>query len=168
MPAGFTPDSYPLILASNILSGGESSRLYRKLVYEDRIAVQSAGFGQFTEDPNLFLAFAIMNQGKTPEEGEKAVEGILEQIKTTPVEAKELEKAKNQQVSAFILGRETVQEIADALGHDAVIGGDPELLNTDLDRFLRVTPEDIQRVAREYFTAARRTVLVVETPKAPK
>ena len=168
MPSAFTPDSYPLILASNILSGGESSRLYRKLVYEDRIAVQSAGFGQFSEDPNLFLAYAIMNQGKTPAEGEKAIDGILEQIKTTPVEAKELEKAKNLQLSGFILGRETVQEIADALGRDAVIGGDPELLNTDLDRFLRVTPEDIQRVAREYFTAAHRTVLVVETPKAAR
>ena len=165
MPAAYTPDSYPLNLTSNILSGGESSRLYRKLVYEDRIAVQTAGFGSFTEHPNLFIAYAVMNQGKTPADGEKAMDGILEQIKRAPVGEKELDKATNQQISSFILGRETAQEIASALGHDAVIGGDPELLNTDLDRYLRVTPADIQRVAREYFTAARRTMLIVETPK---
>src|SRR5712692_1818956 len=166
MPAAYTPDSYPLILASNILSGGESSRLYRRLVYQDRIAVQTAGIGSFTEHPNLFLAFAIMNQGKTPAEGEKAMDAILEQMKTEPVDAKELEKAKNQQIAGFILGRQTVQDLASALGHDAVIGGDAELTNTDLDRYLRVTPQDIERVAREYFTAARRTTLIVETPKA--
>jgi len=166
MPAAYTPDSYPLILASNILSGGESSRLYRKLVYEERIAVQTAGIGSFTEHPNLFLAFAVMNQGKTPAEGEKAVDAILKQMKTEPVEAKEIEKAKNQQIAGFILGRQTVQDLAGALAHDAVIGGDPELLNTDLDRYLRVTPQDIERVAREYFTTAGRTVLIVETPKA--
>ena len=165
MPAAYTPDSYPLNLASNILSGGESSRLYRKLVYEDRIAVQTAGFGLFAEQPNLFFTFAVMNQGKTPAEGEKAIEAILEQMKTTPVEAKELEKSQNQQIAGFILERETVQQIADALGRDAVIGGDPQLLNSELDRYLRVTPTDIQRVAREYFTPARRTILVVETPK---
>ncbi|HEV1995090.1 MAG TPA: pitrilysin family protein [Candidatus Acidoferrum sp.] len=168
MPAAYTPDSYPLNLASNILSGGESSRLYRKLVYEDRIAVQSAGFGSFTEHPNLFIAYAVMNQGKTPAEGEKAMEAILEQMRSSPVDAKELDKAKNQQIGGFILGRETVQEIANALGHDAVIGGDAELLNTNLDRYLRVTPADVQRVAREYFTAARRTILIVETPKGAK
>jgi zinc protease len=166
MPAAFTLDSYPLTLASNILSGGESSRLYRKLVYEDRIAVQTAGFGLFAEQPNLFFAFAVMNQGKTAAEGEKAIDAILKQMESEPVGAKELEKARNQQIAGFILGRQTNQEIATALGHDAVIGGDAELLNTDLERYLRVTPADIERVAREYFTTARRTVLTVENPKA--
>ena len=168
MPAAYTPDSYPLNLAANILSGGESGRLYRKLAYDDRIAVQSAGFAAFTEHPNLFLTYAIMNQGKTLAEGEKAIDGILEQIKTAPVEAKELEKAKNQQTAGVILGRETVQEIASTLAHNAVVGGDPNLLNTDLDRDLRVTAADIQRVSREYFAPARRTILVVETPKTTK
>ncbi len=65
VPAQYGPDSYPLDLASNILSGGESGRLYRKLVYDDQIAVQVSGAGNFTEDPNLFFAIAIMNQGRT-------------------------------------------------------------------------------------------------------
>src|SRR5712692_5517345 len=165
MPGLFTPDSYPLSLASNILSAGESSRLYRKLVYEDRLAVEAAGFGNFTEDPNLFWVFAIMNEGKTPAEGEKAIEGVLERMKAQSVDAKELEKSKNQEIAAFILGRETMQHKADALGRYAVLGKDPGLINTELRRYLQATPADIQRVAREYFIPQRRTVLVVEPPK---
>jgi zinc protease len=165
MPALFTPDSYPLNLASNILSQGESSRLYRRLVYEDRIATDAEGFGNFTEDPNLFWAFAVMNQGKTAAQGEKAIDAVLEQMKTQPVDAKELEKAKNQVIAAFILGRQTDQRKADAIGQYAVLGKDPDLVNSDLGRFLRVTAADIQRAAREYFMPEHRTVLVVEPPK---
>ena len=166
IPALFTPDSYPLNLASNILSQGESSRLYRKLVYDERLAIEAAGFGNFTEDPNLFWALAIMNQGKSAAEGEKAIDATLKLMKTQPVEAKELQKAKNQVIANFILGRQTAQQKADAIGQYAVLGKDPDLVNTELERFLRVTPADIQRVARQYLVPQRRTVLVVEPPQA--
>ncbi len=166
MPPLFTPDSYPLILAANILSHGESSRLYRKLVYEDRVAVQSAGFGNFTEHPNLFWAYAVMNEGHSATEGERSIEAILERMKNEPVSDRELEKAKNQVIANFILGRQTAQEKADAIGRYAVLGRDPKLINAELERYLRVTPADIQRVAREYFVPKQRTVLLVEPPKA--
>src|SRR6202041_1279571 len=78
IPARYTPDSYALDLASNILTGGESSLLYQSLVYKDQIAVQTAGYGDFSEDPNLFWAFAIMNPGHSPEDGEKALWSILD------------------------------------------------------------------------------------------
>ena len=166
VPARFSPDAYPLDLASNILAGGESSRLYQTLVYKEQIAVQSAGFGNFTEDPNLFWAYAIMNQGHTAEEGEKAVVAVLDELKAEPVGAKELEKAKNQEISGFILGRNTDEEKAVALGAAAVVGKNPELVNTELDRYLKNTAADLQRVAKEYFVPQRSTVLIV-TPAAP-
>jgi zinc protease len=165
MSAEFTPDSYPLILASNILSGGESSRLYRQLVYKDQIALQTAGIGNFTEHPNLFLAFAILNPGKSVAEGEKALEGVLETMRTEPVSTEDLEKAKNQEISGDILGRRTAQQKADAIGRAAVIGRDPNLVNTSLEHFLHVTPADIQRVAHEYLDPAHRTVMLIEPPK---
>ena len=161
IPARYQPDAYPLDLASNILAGGESSRLYQALVYKDRVAVQSAGFGNFSEDPNLFWAYAIMNQGHTAEEGKKAVESVLNDLKEKPVDAKELEKAKNQEISGFILGRDTDQEKAVALAEAAVIGKDPALVNSELDRYLKVTPADIQHAAQEYFVPQHSTVLVV-------
>ena len=166
VPARFSPDAYPLDLASNILAGGESSRLYQTLVYKEQIAVQSAGFGNFTEDPNLFWAYAIMNQGHTAEEGEKAVVAVLDELKAEPVGAKELEKAKNQEISGFILGRNTDEEKAVALGAAAVVGKNPDLVNTELDRYLKNTAADLQRVAKEYFVPQRSTVLIV-TPTAP-
>jgi zinc protease len=165
VPAEYTTDAYPLDLASNILSGGESGRLYRKLVYEDQVAVQVNGAGNFTEDPNLFFAIAVMNQGKTAAEGEKEIHDVLEAMKTTPVSPAELDKAKNQEIAAVILGRETDQSKADAIGRYSVIGKNPNLINTDLANFLKVTAEDIERVARDYFAAARSTVLVVDVPK---
>jgi zinc protease len=166
VPARYAPDAYPLDLASNILAGGESSRLYQTLVYKDRIAVQAAGFGNFTEDPNLFWAYAIMNQGHTADEGEKTLLAVLDELKSRPVDAKEFAKAENQEISGFILGRDTDEEKAVALETAAVIGKNPELVNTELDRYLKVTPADIQRVAREYFTLGHATVLFI-APAAP-
>jgi len=167
VPARYAPDAYALDLASNILAGGESSRLYQTLVYKDRIAVQAAGFGNFTEDPNLFWAYAIMNQGHTADEGEKTLLAVLDELKSRPVDAKELAKAENQEISGFILGRHTDEEKAVALETAAVIGKNPELVNTELDRYLKVTPADIERVAKEYLTLEHATVLFI-SPAAPE
>jgi len=165
MPARYAPDSYPLDMASNILAGGESSLLYQSLVYKDRIAVEAGGFGYFTEDPNLFWAYAIMNQGHTAAEGEQSVVNVLEDLKAKAVDSKELEKARNQEISGFILGRETDQEKGDAIGAATVLGKDPHMVNTELDRYLKVTADDVQRVARQYFTKQQSTVLLI-TPAA--
>ncbi len=166
VPAKYTPDSYPLDLASNILAGGESGRLYQALVYKQQLAVQAAGFGNFTEDPNLFWAYAIMNQGKSPQDGKTAIVGVLDELKVKPVETKEIEKAKNQEIAGAILGRDTDEEKAVALASAAVIGKDAALVNTELDRYLKVTPADIQRVAQNYFNLKRATVMII-TPAAP-
>jgi len=161
IPARYTPDSYPLDLASNILAGGESSRLFQQLLYKDQIAAQTYGFANLTEDPNLFYAIAVLNSGHTPDEGEKALENVLDGLKSQPVNAKELEKAKNQEIAGFILGRETDEERAVALGAATVVGKDPNLVNTELERYLKVTPADIERAAKEYFVRAHSTVIIV-------
>jgi zinc protease len=168
IPARYAPDTYPLDLASNVLAGGESSRLYQTLVYKDQIAVQAAGSANFSEDPNLYWAYAIMNPGHTPEDGKKALVTVLDGLKTAPVEPQELEKAKNQEIAGFILGRGTDEEKAVALASAAVIGRDPELVNTELGRYLTISPVDIQRVARDYFDLQHATVMLVTTSATPQ
>jgi zinc protease len=163
IPARYAPDTYPLNLASDILSGGESSRLYQTLVYKDQIAVEAAGSANFSEDPNLYWAYAIMNPGHSPDDGQKALVTVLDGLKTQPVESRELEKAKNQEISGFILGRDTDEEKAVALAAAAVIGKDPELVNTELARYLPISPADIQRVAQGYFDLQHATVMLVTT-----
>ncbi|HXA56108.1 MAG TPA: pitrilysin family protein [Candidatus Acidoferrum sp.] len=166
MPARCATDSYPLELASDILAGGESSRLYQELVYKQRIAVETAGFGDFSEDPNLFWAYAIMNQGHNTEEGEKAILNVLDAMKAQPVEIEELQKAKNQEIAGFVLGRDTDEDKAVAIENAAVVCKDPDLVNTELDRYLGVTRDDIERVAKSYFVPKQSTVMFV-SPAAP-
>jgi len=159
MPARFAPESYSLDLASNILAGGESSLLYQSLVYKQRIAAAAAGFGNFTEDPNLFWVYAIMAPGHTADEGEKALDSVLADVKRNGVSANDLQKAKNQEISSEILGRETDQERAEALGEAAVIGKNPELVNTDLAKYEAVTAAAIRHAADLYFDQKHETVL---------
>lgn len=159
MPARFALESYPLDLASNILAGGESSLLYQSLVYKQRIAAAAAGFGNFTEDPNLFWVYAIMSPGHTAQEGEKALDAVLADVKKSGVSSSDLQKAKNQEISTEILGRETDQEKAGALGEAAVIGKNPDLVNTDLAKYEAVTTAAIQHAADLYFNQKHETVL---------
>jgi zinc protease len=164
-PANFAPDSYPLDVATSILSNGQSSILYKELVYEQRLAAQAQAFGFFSEDPNLIIFRAILNQGKTPAEGEKALDAVIEQLKTTLVPPRDLEKAKNQEIASIVLRRQRVQAKANALGLCAVVGKDVNLVNTELDRYLNVTAADIQRTAQQYLVSTQRTVLIVEPPQ---
>ena len=77
------------------------------------------------------------------------------------MEAKEIEKAKNQEISTLILGRDTDEEKAIALASATVFGKNTELVNFELERYLKITPEDIQRVAKEYFVSQHATVLLI-------
>ena len=110
------PDSYPLHIASKVLSDGQSSRIYRKLVYEKQIALAAFGGGNIIEDPNLFFAVAIVQPGQTPEEAVDALIAELDRLKTEPITAAELQQAKNQFARDYILGRESNQDKAQHLG----------------------------------------------------
>src|SRR5687767_8169295 len=79
------PDSYPLHIASKILSDGQSSRIYRKLVYEKQIALAAFGGGNIIEHPNLFFAVAIVHPGKSPDEAVDTLIGELDRLRNEPV-----------------------------------------------------------------------------------
>ena len=79
------PDSYPLHIASKVLSDGQSSRIYRKLVYEKRLALAAFGGGNIIEDPNLFYAVAIVQPGHTPEEAIDALIAELDRLRNEPI-----------------------------------------------------------------------------------
>ena len=155
------PDSYPLHIASKILSDGQSSRIYRKLVYEKGIALAAFGGGNIIEDPNLFFAVAIVQPGKTTEEATTALIAELDRLRNEPVSAAELQQAKNQFARDYILGRESNQSKADQLGHAVVIHNDIKTADGEFDIFQGLTTADVQRVARTYFTPENRVVLTI-------
>src|SRR6185503_9742060 len=97
------PDSYPLHVASKVLSDGESSRIYRKLVYEKQLALAAFGGGNIIEHPNLFFAVAIVQPGQKPEDAANALIAELDRLRTEPISDAELEQAKNQFARDYIL-----------------------------------------------------------------
>jgi len=156
------PDSYPLHLTSKILFDGESARITRDLVYDKRIAVAAFGSANLLEDPNLFYAVAIIPAGQSAETVEQALLAEFENLKTTAVTSHELERAKNQFMRDYIIGRETNEQKALHLAHAAVIHNDVTRADAEIDIFEKLTPMDIQRVARTYFTQNNRTVLYIQ------
>ena len=158
------PDSYPLHLMSKILFDGESARMTRNLVYDKRIAVAAFGSANILEDPNLFYAVAIVPAGQSLEMVEREMLAQFESVKNEGVTAHELERAKNQFMRDYIIGRETDEQKALHLAHAAVIHNDVRTADAEIDVFLQLTTADIQRVAKSYFTEKNRTVLYI-TPK---
>jgi zinc protease len=155
------PDSYPLHMASKILSDGQSSRIFRKLVYESGLALTAYGGGNIIEHPNLFFAVAIVQPGKSPADVEAALIAELDRMKDEPVSEHELQRAKNQFARDYILGRETTQQKAAQLAHAVVIHNDITTADGEFEIFQKTTAADIQRVARTYFTPTNRLVITI-------
>jgi zinc protease len=155
------PDSYPLHIAAKVLSDGQSSRIYEKLVYEKQLAVAAFGNANLIEDPNLFYAVAIVQPGHTPEEVTETLIAELERLKTEPISDHELQRTKNQFARDYILGRESNQQKALQLAHAVVIHNDIKTADGEFDIFQNTTVSDVQRVARTYFKPENRMVLTI-------
>src|SRR5205809_753500 len=106
------PDSYPLHIAAKVLSDGQSSRIYKKLVYDTQMAVAAFGNANLIEDPNLFYAVAIVQPPHTTQEAADALIAELEKLKAEPITEHELQRAKNQFARDYIVSRESNQSKA--------------------------------------------------------
>ena len=154
------PDAYPLHIASKVLSDGQSSRIYRRLVYE-QLAVSAFGSVNIIDDPNLFYAVAIVAAGQAPAQAEAALIEELDRLKQKPVTDEELQRTKNQFSRDYVIGRIANSQKAAHLAHAAVIHDDITTADGEFDIFMNVTKDDVQRVARTYFTDENRLVLTI-------
>jgi zinc protease len=155
------PDSYPLHIASKVLSDGQSARIYRHLVYEKQLALAAFGGGNIIEDPNLFYAVAIVQPGRTTDEVADALIAEFEKLKAEPVSEAELQQARNQFARDYILDRESNHGKASQLAHAVVIHDDITTADGEFEIFTNTTAADVQRVARTYFNESNRLVLTV-------
>src|SRR5882724_5729245 len=166
-PSEKSPDAEPLQVAATILAQGESSRLYRSLIYDQQIAQSADATPDLREDASVFYFNVVLASGKKPADVERALLAEITKIQDAPVSAAELDKAKNQLVTNELRQRETSNGKALALGSAAVLLGDPNRVNTDLARLQAVTAADVQRVMKKYFTPANRLVIYY-LPEAAK
>jgi predicted Zn-dependent peptidase len=161
IPPNRTEDHYPLELLSLVLGDGESSRLYQKLVKEREILTDISVSTDDRRGPDLFSFWGVVASGKQGARARTVIYEELASVAQRGITERELQKAKNRVRSAFVFGMQSNLSRAMRLAEYHMYFGDAELLRTELDRYLAVSREDVQRVAREYFEATNRTVLDV-------
>ncbi len=161
-----SPDSYALEVLATVLSDGDSSRLYRRLVIEQRLLLDVSADNPFLSvDPGLFFVTGQVLPDKKVEDVEAALESELKALTSTPVSDREIEKAKNQIEAQFVFAQDSNFYQAMLLGRFEMCGN-----WRSIDRYLpeirKVTAADIQRVVREYLIPDRRTAAIL-VPTGP-
>jgi len=162
------PDNAVFDALTDIMSAGRTSRLYKSLVKDKKIAIVAAGFQGLPGNKyaGLFLFYAVPARGHTNKECEEAIYDEIEKLKAEPVSPEELKKARTRSRAGLIRQLDSNPDLAAELAFYEVVTGDWRNLFVQLDRIDKVTAEDIQRVAKEYFTSKNRTVGVIETISA--
>jgi zinc protease len=157
-------DAVPLDFLAEILGGGHSSRLYRRLVAEEQLAVAARAYSYSLEQDGVFAAGAVLTPiGGEPNAVMEIIEAEVERLRTKPVSDLELTKAKNQLLKGLVTDSLTVDRKARLIGQAAVDQGDTSRVNRYLDEIRSVTAQDLLRVARTYLTNKR--TLEVTIPK---
>lgn len=159
-PAMNHPDHAIYEMIGSLLSDGRTSRLYKSLVEEKRIALTAQGYSGFPGDkyPNLMFFYALTAPGHTVEEVATALRQQIDRLKTEPVAAQELDRVKTQTRAALLRALDSNMGMAQLLLEYDVKTGDWRNLFRQVDRIAAVTTADIQRVARATFTPENRTI----------
>ena len=166
-PRETDPDAYAVELLTNILANGRSSRLYRRLVDDEQAAVQASAFPYFLESAGTVGVFAVANRGVTIEKLDALIDEEIAKVKKEGVTESEYQKARNQKESEFATSYGTAQARARALAHYHVFFGDTSLVNTELQRYLAVTRDDLKRVANKYLVTESTDILHYPVPGKP-
>jgi len=159
IPAQGTKDFYAVKMLGMLLSQGESSRMQKNIVDEQQKAVFAGSFPLELEDPGANICFAIANMGVEPSELEKSMDAVIADVQTNLISETEFQKLQNQVENDFVSANNTVAGIAESLANYEMYYGDANLINTELDRYRKVTREDIRAAANKYFNKNARVVL---------
>jgi len=166
-PAITSTDYFATSLLTDILANGESSRLYQRLVDKEELAVEVTIEPIILQDVGIFLVYGIASQGKSAEKIEKIIYEEINKIIKDGVTDEELSKAKNIIETKFITDKKNSLSIAQSLAEYQNYFGDPGLINTEIDKYLKVTKNDIVKVAQKYF-GTDKNVTLFYLPKSNK
>jgi len=152
-------DFYALDLLSKVISTGSSSRFQKEIVDKQQKAVQAASFAYPLEDPGMVLMFSIANMGTDAADLEKAMKAEIEKIKVSGVTPDEFSKVLNQTETQTINGLGSMSNVAEQLATNYMYYKNANLVNTEFERYQKITPEDLKRVANKYLTKENSVVL---------
>lgn len=168
IPAMGTPDFYAVDMLSKLLSGGKSSRMYKSIVDEQQLALQVMNIPIALEHPGVSINFGLVNMGVSPEKLEEAMNKEIENVRTNLISDEEFQKLRNQVENEFYSSSSTMAGIAENLANYKMYYGDANLINTEIERYMRVTKEDLQMAALKYFSPVNRvTLYYLPKPQQP-
>jgi len=159
MPRKDNPDSYALDMLSTYLAGGKSSLLTKEVVDKQQKAVQVMAMPLDLEDGGLFLFLGIANMGINADSLETAIDNQIVKLQANGISDKDFAKLKAQTENAVVSRFASVAGIAESLAEAKVYYGDANEVNQEMERYNKVTKEDIQRVAKQYLDKNGRVVL---------
>lgn len=159
IPANGTSDFYAVELLNRVLSGGNSARMNMALKDEQQVAVYTGAFNFPFEHPGIAMLFAVANSGVDARRLEAAMQQQVDALASTPIGAEELARLKVQLETELIADNGRVAGVASNLATAHCLLGNTALVNTEIDRYLAITAEDLQRAARTYFVNDNRVVL---------
>jgi zinc protease len=158
-PAQGTADAYPVELLGKILSTGKSSRLQKAIVDNKQKAVATGAFPFPMEDPGIMMMYGIANMGVDQLDLEKEMDMVVNELLEKGITDAELQKVKNQVENDFVNQNSRLMGVAENLANYSVYFKDANLINTEINRYLKVTKEDIMRTAKQYLKKENRLVL---------
>ncbi|THD69559.1 insulinase family protein [Robertkochia marina] len=152
-------DAYVLNMISTYLSDGRSSKLYKKLVDDQKQALQVAAFNLEQEDYGIYLVFALPLGDTSLETLEQEIEEEIQALRTDLISEKEFQKLQNKFEADFISSNSSIQGIANSLARYHMLYGDTNLINSQIDIYRKITREDIQNVAIKYLMPQQKAVI---------
>ncbi|MFL6337012.1 MAG: M16 family metallopeptidase [Pyrinomonadaceae bacterium] len=160
-PARRTPDFYPLSLGSDLLLDGDSSRLYQRLVKDEESVVGIQGGMGERRGPSTLYIFAIPKPGHTTEAIRATIQEEVERLGTEGPTPAEMEKLRNTMLNDTVRSRQSTLFRAQRLAEYTLYDGDPLLFNTELERYLAVTPEQIREAVKRYLLTDNHSIMEV-------
>lgn len=158
-PKSVDKDAYILDYISSILTGGNSSRMYKRMVEEDKVALQVLAFNQANQDYGTYTMGALIKGDPDFDAIKATMDDEIKKLQTELISEKEYQKLQNQFETRFVQSNSRVEGIASSLASYNMLKGDTSLINKELDIYRSITREDIKRVANEYLNANQRLEL---------
>lgn len=153
------PDSYAMSMLSTYLTGGKSSLLTKELVDKQQKALAVSAFPLDLEDGGLFIMYGIANMGVEADDLEGEIDTLIRQVQDQGISDQDFQKLQNIIENDLVSKNASMAGIAQNLSEAKVFYGSTDYINQELEKYLEVTKEDIQRVAREFMTLDGRVVL---------
>lgn len=158
-PSMKTRDARVLDMISTILSDGKSSRLYKKIVDDKKMALQIGAFSYNQEDYGTYILYGLPQGTFTSADIIKEIDAEIVNLQNVAISDKELQKIKNKYENDFVESNASVEGIADNLATYYMLYGDVNLINTEIDIYRSVTAKEIQDVAKKYLNPNQRLIL---------